>query len=201
MKKHYYEISIIDDFGNGSREYFYTDESTIRKLAHKHYTNEKKKASVGENEIEEYKNKPLYEWSRATSMGYVVQHCGFTLKTSIQWKKLDLELNRYKNTLYVLDNVGHFMVVDHVGVFVSFKKGLNALRELSAKAVANTELAHEDEDGNKIRNGQIRHVIKNNRVSEYLCPYSFWVKTSYEYDEWDIQSTGFVLRVKEVKYL
>jgi len=197
----YYEISVIDDFGNGSREYFYTDESTIRKLAHKHYTREKKKASVGENEIEEYKNTPLYEWSKDTSTGYVIQHCGFTLKTKVEWKKLDLDLNRYKNTLYVLDNVGHFMVVEHVTVFPSLKKGLNALKELSAKAVANTELAYEDEDGNKVKNGQVRHVIKNNRVSEYLCPYCYWVKTSYEYDEWDIQSTGFILRAKEVKYL
>lgn len=199
--KCFYELSKIDDFKNGTREYFYTDEATIRKLAHKRYTSEKKKASIGENEIEEYKDRPLYEWNKSTSMGYVIQHCGFTLKTKIEWKKLDLNLKRYKNTLYVLDDVSHFMVADHINVFPSLKQGLNALKELSAKAVANTELAHEDEDGNKVKNGQIRHIVKNNRVTEYLCPYSFWVKTSYEYDEWDIQSTGFILHVKKVKYL
>ena len=199
--RYFYELSKIDDFGNGTRKYFYTDEATIRKLAHKRYTSEKKKASIGENEIEEYKDRPLYEWNKSTSMGYVIQHCGFTLKTKIEWKKLDLNLKRYKNTLYVLDNVSHFMVADHINVFPSLKQGLNALKELSAKAVANTELAHEDEDGNKVKNGQIRHIVKNNRVTEYLCPYSFWVKTSHEYDEWDIQSTGFILHVKKVKYL
>lgn len=43
--------------------------------------------------------------------------------------------------------------------------------------------------------------VKNNRVTEYLWPYHFWVKTSYEYDEWDLKATGFILHVKKVKYL
>lgn len=199
--KAYYELSKIDDFGNGSREYFYTDEATIRKLAHKHYSNEKRKASIGKKEIEEYKDKPLYAWDKTTSTGYVVQHCGFTLKTNIAWKKLDLTLNRYKHTLYVLNDVGHFMVVDHIGVFDSLKVGLKTLKELSTKAVSNIKLANEDEDGNKIKNGQVRRIVENGRVSKYLCPYCFWEKTSYEYDEWDIKSTGFILHVKKVKKL
>lgn len=199
--RYFYELLKIDDFGNGTREYFYTDEATIRKLAHKRYTSEKKKASIGENEIEEYKDRPLYEWNKSTSMGYVIQHCGFTLKAKIEWKKLDLNLKRYKNTLYVLDDVGHFMVMSHINVLASLKEGLKALKEHSAKAIKNIELAKEDEDGNKVRNGQVRHVVKNNRITDYLCPYYFWEKTSYEYDEWDIRATGFILHVKKVKYL
>jgi hypothetical protein len=201
MKKHYYELSKIDDFGNGTREYFYTNEATIRKLAYELYKREKKKASAGGSDGDMHQNEPLFSWCKDKSMGYVIQHCGFTMKNDIQWKKLDLGLNRYKNSLYVLDDIGHFMVADHINVFASLKKGFKALREHSAKAVKNVDLAKEDEDGCKLRNGQVRHVVKNNRITEYLCPYHFWEKTSYEYDEWDISATAFILRVKEVKYL
>lgn len=199
--KYYYELSIIDDFGSGTREYFYTDETTIRKLAHDLYKREKKKASAGDRDGDMYQNEPLHSWDKSTSTGYVIQHCGFTMKNVIEWRKLDLGLNRYKNSLYVLDDVGHFMVVSHINVFASFKEGLKALRDHSSKAAQNIELAKEDEDGCPLKNGRVRHVVKNNRVTEYLCPYHFWVKTSYEYDEWDLKATGFILHVKKVKYL
>lgn len=199
--KGYFEISIIDDFGNGTRKYFYTDEATIRKLAYELYKREKKKASAGGSDGDMHQNEPLFSWCKDKSMGYVIQHCGFTMKNVIEWKKLDLGLKRYKNSLYVLDDVGHFIAVDHINVFATLKDGLKVLRDQSAEAAKNVELAKEDEDGCKLRNGQVRRVIKDNRVTSYLCPYHFWVKTSYEYDEWDIRATGYILHVKEVKYL
>ncbi|AHJ13138.1 hypothetical protein [Sulfurospirillum multivorans] len=199
--KNYYELSMIDDFGSGIREYFYTNEATIRKLTYSRYKREKRKASVGDRDGDMHQNEPLFNWNKTTSTGYVIQHCGFTMKNIIEWKKLDLGLKRYKNSLYALDDVGHFMVVEHINVFASVKEGLKALRDHSSKAAQNVELAKEDEDGCKLRNGQVRHVVKDNRATEYLCPYHFWVKTSYEYEEWDLNATGFILHVKEVKYL
>lgn len=197
----YYELSVIDELGNGTREYFYADEATIRKLTHNLYKREKKKASAGDKDGDMYQNEPLYSWDKSTSTGYVIQHCGFTMKNVIQWRKLDLGLKRYKNSLYVLNDVGHFMVVSHINVFASLKGGLKALRDHSSKAAQNVGLAKEDEYGCPLKNGRVRHVVKNNRVTEYLCPYHFWVKTSYEYDEWDLKATGFILHVKKVKYL
>jgi len=200
-KRSFYELSVIDDFGNGTREYFYTDENTIRKLTHTRYTREKKKASSGGRDCDMHQNEPLFAWNCETSTGHVIQHCGFTTRNDVQWKKLDLgRLNRYKKSLYLLKDVGHFMVVEHINVYSSLRAGLNALKEYSSKAAKNWDLVKEDEDGNRLTNGQVRHIKKGRCITEYLCPYHTWEKTSYEYDEWDITATGYILLVKPVKF-
>ena len=200
-KRHFYELSIIDDFGNGPREYFYTDEATIKKLAFARYELEKQSASRGERECYAYNDIPLYAWDDEKAMGYVIQHHGFTLNIKIEWQKVQLNKKRYKKTIYTLhERSFDGWIEEFHGAFAHVRDGMMVLKKLSDNYRQKYHLAYFDEDGHRIFNGSV-FVASGRKKKGFMCTFSAWGKTSYEYDEWDIKTAFLQLIAQKVKFV
>lgn len=185
-QKSLFQFSYLDDFGNGLQNYFYTTESQIKKMAKELFEKEKLKASTKKDEMMYSSDTDLFSFDEESCTGYVIKEVGFVLKHYIDYKKISD--NKCKSAIYELFE-HQYMCKDTVGIYYSLSKGLKKLKEISLKASKGSTLATEDEEGNSVKNGKLTKDKRGN----YHCNYYYWHKTSYEYDEYDISSTGYVL--------
>lgn len=188
----YYELSYVDEFGNGTYEYFYCTEKQIKEKA-KCLFDKEVIFAVDEKGLEECgMAKEPFEFDD-NCKGYIVKEIGFTLPHHINWKKLPFdEKNKKIKNIYVLLSQCHHMTSDYISVFSNLKE---AKEQMKLQLEKPNELAKEDEDGKKLPNG----IIKKTEYG-YVCSYFYWSKTSYEYDEWDIEATSNTLTVKKVTH-
>ncbi len=186
----YYELSYVDSFGNGGYQYFYCTEEQIKAKAKELYESELKFA-VDKDKAKECGVRKLPFELFDNCCGYIVKDVGFILSHNINWKLLDISPNS-KNirNIYLLSNQCHWATNEYLGVYTNLKE---AKEQLKLQLKKPNELAKVDEDGKRLPNG----VCKKTDFG-YTCSYFYWSKTSYEYDEWDIESNTNVLIKKEI---
>lgn len=186
-QKALYQFSYLDEFGNGLKNYFYTTETNIRKMAKELFEKEKLKASTKKDETMYSNETELFSFDEESCTGYIIKEVGFTLKHYIDYKKIS-DSNKNKSVIYELFE-NQYICKSSVSIYFSLSKGLKKLKEFSLDASRGLSLATEDEEGNSIRNGKLTKDKRGN----YYCNYYYWHKISYEYDEWDVTKTGFTL--------
>lgn len=189
--KAYYELSYIDSFGHGTYEYFYCTEEQIKQKAKELFEKEIEYA-VDEEKAKEsgMRNKP-FEFDNDDCKGYIVKEVGFILSHDINWKLLDIDTNnRNVRNIYILTNQGHWATSEYLGVYTNLKE---AKKQLKLKLDKPNELATTGEDDERLPNG----ICKKTDFG-YSCSYYYWAKTSYEYDEWDIQANTNILTKKDI---
>lgn len=191
--KAYYELSYIDDFGNGIYEYFYCSEEQIKEKAKDLFDKEFIHV-ISEDKIKDATSSKTYDFDNELCKGYITKDVGYVLAHYIDWKKLDIDTNkkRVKN-IYLLSNQCHWATSQYLGIYTNLKE---AKKQLKLKLEKPSELAKEDDDGNKLPNG-----ICKKTDSGFVCSYFYWIKTSYEYDEWDIKANTNILTKKEITKL
>jgi len=189
--KAYYELSYIDVFGNGNYDYFHCTEDEIKQKAKALFDKEVVFA-VYERELKECgMAKNPFEFDNYTCNGYVVKKVGFILPHYINWKKLPFNPeNKNIKNIYVLQEQCHNMRSSYIDVYSNL---MEAKKQIKSHLKQPSELAKEDEDGVKLPNGIVKKTERG-----FVCSYFYWGKTSYEYDEWDIQAISNTLTVKKV---
>lgn len=189
--KAYYELSYVDSFGNGEYKYFYCTEEQIKDEAKKLFE-EQLQFAVDEVKVKGcgVREKPFEFFNDCR--GYIVKEVGFVLSHDINWKLLDINPdNKNVKNIYVLINRSHFTTSQYLGVYSNLKEAKKQLKQQLKKP---NEIAKYDEDDEKLPNGI---CIKTD--DGYMCSYFYWSKTSYEYDEWDIESNTNILTKKEIR--
>lgn len=189
-KKEYYQLSYLDDFGSGSYEYFYCTEDQI-KIKAKEIFNSEIGFVISSDKLEESTSNKCYEFDELDCKGYITKDVGFILAHHIKWEKLDINSDNKKiRNIYILSSISHWVVSDFLGIYTNLKEGK---KQLKLKLEKPSELAIEDDNGEKLPNGI---CIKNN--DDYVCSYYYWDKTSYEYEEYDIASNTNILQKKTI---
>lgn len=189
-KKAYYQLSYLDDFGSGSYEYFYCTEEQIKIKAKELFVSEIE-FMISSDRLEDATSEKCYEFDESDCKGYITKDVGFVLAHHIKWEKLDINSdNKRVKNIYMLSSISHWVVSDFLGIYTNLKE---AKKQLKLKLEKPSELALEDDDGEKLPNGK---CLKTD--SGYACSYFYWSKTSYEYDEYDIERNTNILQKKTI---
>lgn len=193
MQNNFYELSYVDDFGNGSHDYFYCTEAEIKQKARSLFDKEVLFAVNEEGLKECGMAKKSFDFDDKNCKGYIVKEVGFTLPHHVDWKKLPFDSkNKNIKKIYVLKSQCHHMTSSYLDVYSNL---LEAKKQMKLHLTKPSEIVKEDEDGRKLPNG----IIKKTEHG-YICSYFYWSKTSYEYDEWDIEAVSNTLTVKKINY-
>jgi 8-oxo-dGTP pyrophosphatase MutT (NUDIX family) len=190
-EKKLFKFTYLDEFGNGLTQYINTTKNQIKKIARDLFNEEKLKASSGDLNSSYGPGTKLYNFDEDSCKGYVIKDVGFTLKHSINYEELSFKME--EKYIYELTN-NFYMCREIVKTFKNLKNGKRTLKKLSLESVKGYKLAKEDYEGKKISNG----VVKKDKNGNYSCNYYYWNNTSYEYDEWDIDCTKYILKPYEI---
>jgi len=113
--KEYYQLSYVDDFGNGNYQYFYCTEEQIKEKA-KELFNEEITHVISEDKLDEATSRKTHEFDDKSCKGYITKDVGFILAHYIDWKKLDISSNN-KNVknIYILTSPCHWGTSQYLG--------------------------------------------------------------------------------------